>query len=67
MEDIKETCFICGTELSEEDNGKCSNCGYEYSIKDICPRLNGKVCIHTNDFCTKGENYFGCPVLLKYD
>lgn len=60
-------CFICGTEIPTENKGKCPHCGFEYSIEDICPRCINKVCIHTNDFCLKGENYYTCEILRRFD
>ena len=67
MEEILNTCFICGTEVPIECNGKCPKCGFEYSMKDECPRIVDKVCIHTNDFCTKGCNYYECEILRRFD
>lgn len=66
LKDIKEYCFICGEELSES-SAECLNCGYRRAIEDTCPRLQKGICIHTNDFCTKGIDYYNCDILRRFD
>lgn len=66
LENIKNYCFICGKEISEKDI-VCSHCGYQRIIEDTCPRLVNGICIHTNDFCVKGINYYNCEILRRFD
>jgi hypothetical protein len=58
-----ETCFNCGEIIV---NGKCSKCGYEFSLEDICPRRDNLKCIHTNKICL-GRDYENCKVLREND
>jgi len=57
------TCFNCGSNIK---TNKCPHCGYEFSIKDSCPRKQCLKCIHTNKICTL-TNYEDCKILRSND
>jgi len=64
IQDFTETCLTCGGVL--ENTSVCSYCGYEFSLDLSCPRLQGRLCIHTSKRCTERTPDF-CDILRKND